>query len=84
MTITSTKARPGGGAAKRSTSTIAPCPPRSSVGRLRPSEEDSAAINSTVVENTPATKPFDAVEQKLSRAMDALMDAIDAYRALQR
>ncbi len=46
-------------------------------GQSKPNEE-------TVRPPLKESKPFDAVEKKLSLTLDALLDAIDTYRELKR
>lgn len=55
-------------------------PPR----RLREREGGSRPSTDTLNRRATESKPFDAVEQKLSLAFDALLDAIDTYRETRR
>lgn len=52
--------------------------------RLREREGESKPAAETVNQLATASKPFDAVEKKLSFALDALFEAIEAYREGKR
>lgn len=53
-------------------------PPR----RLRRREDQTKPTEETVRPPVRESKPFDAVEKKLSLTLDALLDAINTYREL--
>ena len=55
-------------------------PPR----RLAEREGESKLTASRVPSPETRGKPFDALEKKLSIALDGLLDAIDTYRELKR
>lgn len=55
-------------------------PPR----RLREREGESRLTTATVAPPPNESKPFDAVEKKLSLALDAIVDVIETYRELHR
>ena len=55
-------------------------PPR----RLREHEGESKPAPTTLGPTPNRGKPFDVLERKLSLALDALLDAIDAYRESRR
>ena len=52
--------------------------------RLREREGQLGPRADRISQLAPASKPFDAVEKKLSLTLDALLNAIDTYRELGR
>ena len=52
--------------------------------RLREREGESRLTGEKIIPRARESKPFDAVERKLSLTLDALLDAIETYREANR